>query len=257
MKMLVVTLIVTLLQLSAYQFFDLVNTTSSNLTSLNSSNLFPSDNSSSSFSLDHLFINSSFTFFNDSFNQHDSSNSSNLGLTLFNLVSSQLNCSLDQFPCSINSKLECLSLRFNCDGVSHCDNGTDELHCGQEVCGPNQFRCHGNSSPQCISKDSYCDGMWDCDNGSDEDHCYFASCQHGLYRCTDQSRCLPFNKICDGKYDCRDHSDELDCRKLILSLITIKDNQISTNVEVKSGQNELTHQLMEQVNEMKKMVTIN
>ena len=62
---------------------------------------------------------------------------------------------------------ECISILGQCDGISACSDGRDELN---SVCctGRNNFEC---TSGECIRSYQRCDGVTRCSDGSDEMSC--------------------------------------------------------------------------------------
>lgn len=72
-----------------------------------------------------------------------------------------------QFECSTGS---CIPFELTCDGVKHCEDGSDEM-------------------------ESYCTGL--------------RVCIDGYFKCTN-NRCIPVSKICNFVNDCGDNSDEYD-----------------------------------------------
>lgn len=137
------------------------------------------------------------------------------------------NCTENQFSCTSNN--QCIPLRWYCDGVSDCLDGSDEIeqNCQQRCLNiTNRFRC---SNKQCIDSRYRCDGSPDCRDASDELNCckslekftlniicnyssfiapHNLSC-HG-YTCRKSKKCIPKDWLCDGTMDCGqdDGSDE-------------------------------------------------
>jgi hypothetical protein len=81
-----------------------------------------------------------------------------------------------------------------CDGVSDCNDGSDEAGCQLFACGDGQF----------VATSAVCDGFLDCDSGQDEQR----SCP--VFRCADGSE-VPEPFRCDTDPDCLDGSDEAGC----------------------------------------------
>jgi len=63
---------------------------------------------------------------------------------------------------------ECVLRETQCDGITHCQDGSDEGddQCGQSSCAAHLFQCV--SVPQCVSSVKVCNGVTDCQDGSDE-----------------------------------------------------------------------------------------
>lgn len=86
-----------------------------------------------------------------------------------------------------------VSRRAECDGVSECDDNSDEARCGFS------FTCNdGAVLPGFL----VCDGFSQCNGGEDEADCFF-ECGSGDF--------VPKEFKCDGDSDCVDGSDELGC----------------------------------------------
>lgn len=72
----------------------------------------------------------------------------------------------DQFQCAHGKK--CIELSQVCDGVSQCQDRSDELECAPRVDGC-AHQCDNKS--RCIPSSFLCDGERDCWDGSDEANC--------------------------------------------------------------------------------------
>lgn len=91
----------------------------------------------------------------------------------------------DQFQCAHGKK--CIELSQVCDGVSQCQDRSDELECAQWVEGC-AHQCDNKS--RCIPSSFLCDGERDCWDGSDEANCGTFSPNQGI------SFCSVFNVQC-------------------------------------------------------------
>ncbi|XP_067214275.1 basement membrane-specific heparan sulfate proteoglycan core protein isoform X33 [Linepithema humile] len=94
-----------------------------------------------------------------------------------------------------------------CDGVSDCDDGGDEIDCPHPGCSAGEFACDVN---RCILESQQCDFVEDCQDGSDEHDCSYPACSSNEFICRNK-QCIDNNKYCDGVPDCHDGSDEYNC----------------------------------------------
>lgn len=74
--------------------------------------------------------------------------------------------STDQFQCAHGKR--CIERNQVCDGVSHCQDRSDELECSKKMEGCDH-QCDEKS--RCIPESFLCDGESDCQDGSDETNC--------------------------------------------------------------------------------------
>lgn len=95
------------------------------------------------------------------------------------------------FSCS--NGLE-IPLTHHCNGVSDCNDGSDEVGCKIYVCYDGEEITEPNPE---------CNGFEDCSDGSNEQNC-------PSFNCNDNST-IPALFQCDGKEDCSDGSDEQSC----------------------------------------------
>ncbi|GAV05830.1 hypothetical protein RvY_15901 [Ramazzottius varieornatus] len=119
-------------------------------------------------------------------------------------------CTSDQFHCV--SEDRCISSLARCNGVSECEDRSDENECLD--CGQN-FRCSKEPGlSECIPVGLVCDGLQDCQNGRDEQSCTQNFCQaSGMFQCV-TGYCLENSSRCDGMGDCYAMGvpiDELNC----------------------------------------------
>ncbi|XP_022111873.1 low-density lipoprotein receptor-related protein-like isoform X2 [Acanthaster planci] len=70
-------------------------------------------------------------------------------------------------PCADGSK--CYLANLRCDGISACDDGSDEWGCATFSCPAHKVKCEDRS--QCIWEEWLCDGEVHCNDGSEERGC--------------------------------------------------------------------------------------
>ncbi|CAI8020086.1 Kunitz-type U19-barytoxin-Tl1a [Geodia barretti] len=127
-------------------------------------------------------------------------------------------CEDDEFRCLDGS---CIRARLECDGLSDCDDGSDEIDDG---CSPFiiacEFRC---SDEQCVPEDYVCNGVLECDNGRDEVDCDVEVPQapsYTLFECPesrdllgdcDESECMVNTECREGKMCCLNNCNQRSC----------------------------------------------
>uniref|UniRef100_A0A673M814 Low-density lipoprotein receptor-related protein 2-like n=1 Tax=Sinocyclocheilus rhinocerous TaxID=307959 RepID=A0A673M814_9TELE len=112
-------------------------------------------------------------------------------------------CSRNQWQCDDGV---CVSRRWRCDGVSDCQDGSDEMDC---VCQPGDVECADGSG--CVIGSGVCDGRPQCPDASDEWDCSWRlGCLSGDWKCKN-SICIPQELLCNDVNDCGDNSDEETC----------------------------------------------
>nr|XP_055065094.1 low-density lipoprotein receptor-related protein 2 isoform X1 [Misgurnus anguillicaudatus] len=100
----------------------------------------------------------------------------------------------------------CVPHRWRCDGVSDCQDGSDEMDCS---CPPGDFECADGSG--CVIGSGVCDGRAQCTDGGDELDCDQRSgCLSSDWKCGNKI-CIPQNLLCNGVNNCADNSDEESC----------------------------------------------
>lgn len=99
----------------------------------------------------------------------------------------------------------CVHQSWICDGISDCEDNSDEDNCAGERSKCEGFQCQNRL---CIPKGWECDGTHDCSDGSDEDHCeHKLNCGKLQYDCGNMS-CIFLNHVCNGHVDCHNGMDE-------------------------------------------------
>ncbi|XP_044534907.1 SCO-spondin-like [Gracilinanus agilis] len=120
--------------------------------------------------------------------------------------SPELPCGQYEFSCGSG---ECVPWGWHCDHEEDCQDGTDELDCGQP-CPSHHMLCA--LGLHCIPYLQLCDGIAQCPDGSDEsvDACErlpFPTTPNKTgvpcpeYSCPD-GHCISFQQVCDGQPDC-------------------------------------------------------
>ncbi|XP_054720384.1 low-density lipoprotein receptor-related protein 1-like [Uloborus diversus] len=119
-------------------------------------------------------------------------------------VEKEANCTTKEFDCGNGM---CIPFELTCDGVSACQNGTDEHeeYCSIRICPSEFFHCANN---RCIPKARVCDGQNSCGDYSDEILC---NCALDQFRCDSGGPCVNESYRCDNDPDCPDASDEINC----------------------------------------------
>uniref|UniRef100_A0A0K0DFV6 Chitin-binding type-2 domain-containing protein n=1 Tax=Angiostrongylus cantonensis TaxID=6313 RepID=A0A0K0DFV6_ANGCA len=126
-------------------------------------------------------------------------------------------CLASEFACVVSE--QCVQFSRRCNGISECNDGTDEKNC--DVCGNGLFHCA--KSDECIPKGLRCDGIRQCPHGEDELLCKFESyillfsepilrsTTNRRFTCLSLEEYIPMTQVCDGIPQCIDGSDELYC----------------------------------------------
>jgi len=89
-----------------------------------------------------------------------------------------------------------------CDGVTECEDGTDEFGCAPYA--PSPSACRNTGIP--IWSLYRCNGVDDCGDGTDEEGC---PGEAQMFDCAGPIRQrVPLTRVCDLVWDCLDGSDE-------------------------------------------------
>ena len=113
-------------------------------------------------------------------------------------------CVGDYFQCESGGA--CVNIAALCDGVKNCQDGSDEIFCGDTLCAETEVMCADGK--WCVPAQRWFDGVEDCMDASDErppregEPCPGFLCPSG--------QCIPSSRQNDGFPDCEDSTDEVD-----------------------------------------------
>ncbi len=116
------------------------------------------------------------------------------------------NCSEGMWKCK---DFKCIDLTEVCDGITQCNDASDEQACETWHCHKGWRKCRDGH--QCIPDEAVCDGDASCMDRSDEDDefCIEYNCLPNFRKCANRWQCIKDIHICDSEYHCLDISDEL------------------------------------------------
>ncbi|KFD52531.1 hypothetical protein M513_06565 [Trichuris suis] len=121
-----------------------------------------------------------------------------------------VNCTNHGFTCLDKKKI--ISIAQLCDGLSQCDDGSDEANC--TYC-QTSFSCKKSDGKlKCLRGSDICNGNDDCEDKSDESPSLYckANCTDDEYKCQGVNECIPKKWICDGDNHCPNGDDESECK---------------------------------------------
>ncbi len=99
-------------------------------------------------------------------------------------------CESNQFTCDDGT---CILDRYQCDGILHCQDRSDEIAC-QQI-------CHGTQRTDINYNNTYCTEV-----------CQAPSCVcDGMFFQCRKGGCVPWSHVCDCQRHCHDGSDEQSC----------------------------------------------
>lgn len=119
-------------------------------------------------------------------------------------------CQYEGFECQSGNSM--VSLKWMCDGVTDCGDGSDEdpQYCHDHASIPKVCpRISCDNSTKCVQQSEICDGTLHCKDGRDESADLCVAGKGKCFSCDEGARCFDWDWVCDEIADCADMTDEL------------------------------------------------